>query len=58
MAEKVPREVVVTVPKVEPSKVTVTIELGSNPAPKISTGVPVGPKIGLRIMIGFTKAVT
>ena len=49
---------VVTVPKVEPSKVTVTIELGSNPAPKISTGVPVGPKIGLRIMIGFTKAVT
>ena len=36
----------------------VTVELGSNPAPSISTDVPTGPEVGSRNMIGFTKAVT
>ena len=41
-----------------PLNVMVTVELGSNPAPAISTDVPTGPEAGSRKMIGFTKAVT
>ena len=41
-----------------PSKVTVIVELGVNPAPVISTGVPTGPEVVLRKIIGWTKDVT
>ena len=41
-----------------PLNVIVTVELGSNPAPAISTDEPTGPEAGTRKMIGFTKAVT
>ena len=41
-----------------PLNFIVTVELGSNPAPAISTDLPTGPKDGLRKMIGFTKGVT
>ncbi len=40
-----------------PPKVMVTVELGENPVPMISTEVPTGPEIGSRIMTG-TKDVT
>ena len=38
-----------------PPKVMVTVELGSNPAPVISTGVPTGPESGLRKIKGSAK---
>ena len=41
-----------------PLNVIPTSELGSSPAPTISTDVPTGPEAGSRKMIGFTKAVT
>ena len=41
-----------------PLNVIVTVELGANPAPEISTDVLTGPESGSRKMIGFTKAVT
>ena len=44
--------------KQAPLNVMVTVELGSNPTPAISTDVPTGPEAGSRKMIGFTKAVT
>ena len=32
----------------------VTVELGENPVPVISTGVPKGPEVGLSVMTGPT----
>ena len=62
LAKNTPLAVVVTVVGVViislPLNVIVTVELGSNPAPAISTEVPTGPEAGSRKMIGFTKAVT
>ena len=40
--------------KVPPPKVKETVELGENPVPVISTGVPKGPKVGLSVMAGPT----
>ena len=41
-----------------PLNFIVTIELGANPAPEISTDEPTGPEAGSSKMTGFTKAVT
>ena len=61
-AENCPVELVVMgdglVAIAAPLNVMVTVELGSNPTPAISTDVPTGPEAGSRKMIGFTKAVT
>ena len=38
--------------------VIVTVEVGSNPAPEISIGVPTGPEVLLRKIVGPTKGVT
>ena len=36
--------------KVSPPKVMVTVELGENPVPVISTGGPKGPEVGLSVI--------
>ena len=62
LAKNTPLVVVVTgagvVGILLPLNVIVTVELGSNPDPKIPTAVPTGPEVELRKIIGFTKAVT
>ena len=61
LAENSPLVVVVTVDGIVvialPLNFIVTVELGANPAPAISTDVPTGPEDGLKKMTG-TKDVT
>ena len=50
VALKLPVEEAGAVVTVLPSKVMVTVEVGSKPVPEIFTAVPTGPKLGLSIM--------
>ena len=60
VAENTPLLLVVTGDsgRESPLKDMTTVELGANPAPEISTGVPTGPVLGLRNIVGPTKGVT
>ena len=46
-----PLEFVVTVPRVVPPNVMVTVESGSKPVPVIVTVLPTGPDVGLSEMV-------
>jgi len=62
LAKKNPLVVVVTeagvVSTAEPLNVISTIEPGSKPKPEISTGVPTGPEVVLRKMVGINGELT
>ena len=47
-----PLEVVVTVPKVLPPNVMVTVEIGAKPVLVIVTVLPTVPDVGLRVIVG------
>ena len=48
-----PLDVDVTVATRKPSKVIVTVEIGSNPLPVTVTEVKTGPEVGLIEMVGL-----
>ena len=50
-----PLDVDVTAATVEPSKVIVTVEIGSNPLPVTVTKVKTGPEVGLIEMVGLDE---
>ena len=62
VAENSPLVVVVTVAGIVvtalPLNVIVTVEIGANPAPAISTDEPTGPEVGSSDTTGSSKGVT